>query len=305
MVHTKKEQNFSTNSLALKVGPYQICPVPTGEFGLDGGAMFGTVPRVLWEKSNPPDSQNRIRMEARALLLKSPSKNILIDAGNGGDFIAKYGEKLGGKFAEMYNVDETGPTLLKSLAQHGLGPDDIDFVILTHLHFDHCGGATKAEGSSIIPAFPRARYFIQKRNLESARNPNLRERASYFSINFQPLIDANQIEVLDGPLDNLLPHISVFVSDGHTQGQQLVKVSDGVNTLVYCGDLIPTSSHIRLAWIMGYDLNPLQIISEKQKLLNEAAEKKWYLFFEHDPCADCAQVVSTGHDFIVSERYIL
>ncbi|MCK6598263.1 MAG: MBL fold metallo-hydrolase [Bdellovibrionaceae bacterium] len=131
-------------NLQLKIGDYEVHAVPTGEFGLDGGAMFGTVPKVLWEKSNPADEKNRIRMEARALLLKSPHRNILIDCGNGSDFIEKYGEKAGSKFAEIYKIDQNGNSLIKSLSKQGLKPENIDAVILTHLHFDHCGGGTKS-----------------------------------------------------------------------------------------------------------------------------------------------------------------
>lgn len=289
----------------LKIGPYEIIPVPTGEFGLDGGAMFGTVPKVLWEKSNPPDEKNRIPMEARALLLKSPGANILVDTGNGGDFVLKYGEKLGGKFKEMYNIDGAGPSLMKSLAKAGVKPEDVDHVILTHLHFDHAGGATTERGGKLAPTFPNAKYYLQKRNLETARQPNLRERASYFPANFQPLLDAGVLNLLDGARENLLPGVSVEVSDGHTQGQQMVRVSDGSTTLLYCGDVVPTSSHVRLPWLMGYDLHPLLLMEEKQKYIGASADGGWYLFFEHDPYCDAALVERNGADFAVKERFVL
>ncbi|MEN0057928.1 MAG: MBL fold metallo-hydrolase, partial [Bdellovibrio sp.] len=218
----------------LKIGPYEIRPLPTGLFGLDGGAMFGTVPKILWEKSNPADEKNRILMEARALLLKSPGCNVVIDTGNGQskDFIAKYGEKLGPKFADMYNMNDQGPSLLKSLAAQGLSPDDIHHVILTHLHFDHAGGATTTnEAGQLVPAFPRAQYWVQKGNLETAQHPNLRERASYYSANFQPLIEHGVLKVMEGPQQDFIPGISCLISDGHTQGQQIIKVSDGQQTL--------------------------------------------------------------------------
>lgn len=293
------------NNLSLKIGPYEILPVPTGVFGLDGGAMFGTVPKVLWEKSNPPDEKNRISMEARALLLKSEDRNILIDCGNGGDFVAKYGEKLGPKFQEMYNMDSSGPNLKKSLLKHGLSPEGVTDVILTHLHFDHAGGGTEVRDGELRPTFEKAKYYVQRRNLDTARTPNLRERASYFPANFEPLIKAHCLELLEGPMVNLLPGVSVFVSDGHTQGQQLVKVSDGQTTLVYCGDVVPTSSHVRLPWVMGYDLNPLLLIEEKQNLLSQSAKESWYLFFEHDPYCDAAQVQTQNTDYAVRERFWL
>ena len=293
------------SSVQLKIGPYEICPVPTGVFGLDGGAMFGTVPKVLWSKSNPPDEANRIPMEARALLLKSPGCNILIDTGNGADFVAKYGDKLGNKFKEMYAMDESGPSLEKSLANHELHFDDIHHVILTHLHFDHAGGATTTLNGQLVPRFKNARYYIQRRNLETATKPNLREKASYFSANFQPLLDAQVLHILDGEVKDLLPHVSVVISDGHTQGQQLVVVADDKTSLMYCGDLVPTSSHVRLPWLMGYDLHPLQLMEEKQKFLGPAADNSWYLFFEHDPYCDAAVIERNGHDFTVQSRFHL
>jgi glyoxylase-like metal-dependent hydrolase (beta-lactamase superfamily II) len=296
-------ENRQIKSLHLKIGEYEICPVPTGLFGLDGGAMFGTVPKVLWEKSNPPDEKNRIPMEARALLLKSPTRKILIDSGNGADFVAKYGEKLGNKFSEMYGLDPSGPTLLKSLAKHGLKPEDITDVVLTHLHFDHAGGATTEKNGELVPTFPKAQYYVQEANLKTASQPNLRERASYYAANFEPLQKAGHLKLLNGNQDNLLPGISLIVSNGHTQGQQMVKISDGKTTLLYCGDVIPTSSHVRLAWIMGYDLEPLTLIEEKKKILSQAAPGNWYLYFEHDPYCDAATVQAQGSDFAVTERF--
>lgn len=289
----------------LVIGPYEICPVPTGLFGLDGGAMFGTVPKVLWEKSNPPDDKNRISMEARALLLKSADRRILIDCGNGADFNAKYGDKLGPKFAEMYGLDPSGPSLLKSLAQHGLKPEDVTDVILTHLHFDHAGGGTTEKNGELVPTFPRAKYYVQKANLETAKQPNIREKASYFPANYEPLLKAGALETLEGDRENLLPGISVKVSNGHTQGQQMVKISDGKQSLLYCGDVIPTSSHVRLAWVMGYDLEPLKLIGEKTQVLGPAADEHWYLYFEHDPSCDAALITRNGADFAVQERFLL
>jgi len=290
---------------SLKIGPYDICPVPTGIFGLDGGAMFGTVPRVLWEKSNPPDEKNRIPMEARALLLKSTDRKILIDCGNGADFVAKYGEKLGHKFSEMYGLDESGPSLQKSLAAQGLKFEDITDVILTHLHFDHAGGGTTERGGQLVPTFPNANYYVQKANLETATHPNIRERASYLESNIAPLVKSGKLKVLNSEVENLLPGISVMISNGHTLGQQIVKISDGAQTLLYCGDVVPTSSHVRLAWVMGYDLEPLRLIEEKQRFLSQAADEHWYLYFEHDPYCDAAQVTRHGSDFLVEKRFQL
>jgi glyoxylase-like metal-dependent hydrolase (beta-lactamase superfamily II) len=289
-------------SKQLQIGPYRIRSVPTGVFGLDGGAMFGTVPKVLWEKSNPPDDQNRIEMEARAMLLESEDgkRKILVDCGIGADFTEKFGEKLGPKFAEMYAVSG-GSGIEKALASYGLKPENITDVILTHLHFDHAGGSTRSLNQELVPTFSNAKYYVQRANLETARTPNIRERASYYPSNFEPLIEAGVLEILDGPCE-ILPGINVEITDGHTRGQQIVRVTDGVKTLVYCGDLIPTSSHVRLAWVMGYDLHPLQLIDEKRVLLTKAAQNGWYLFFEHDPYSAVALVQESKGDFSVSEK---
>ncbi|MBX2987335.1 MAG: MBL fold metallo-hydrolase [Bdellovibrionaceae bacterium] len=300
-----KNPAFEVQEKKIRIGPYEVHHVPTGLFGLDGGAMFGTVPKILWERTNPPDEKNRIPMEARALLLKSPDGNILIDTGNGGDFVLKYGEKLGGKFAEMFNIDQSGPSLLNSLRAAGVGPGDIHHVILTHLHFDHAGGATTERDGRLVPTFPRAKYYVQKKNLETASQPNLRERASYYAANFQPLIEAGQLVQLDGDTPDLLPGISTLVSNGHTQGQQMVKITDGRQTLLYCGDVVPTSTHVRIPWLMGYDLHPLTLMEEKEKILGPAADEGWYLFFEHDPYCDIATVARQGHDFTAKERFWL
>lgn len=299
----------------LAIGPYRVRPLPTTQFGLDGGAMFGTVPKVLWEKAIPADERNRIPMQARALLLDGgPGQpRIMIDCGIGGDFIAKYGEKLGPKFAEMYAVASGESAIENALKAVGLGVEDITHVILTHLHFDHCGGATTERNGKLVPTFPRAKYFVQKANLETARHPNLREKASYYAANFEPLLTAGVLTVVDGAVSDLIPatspssgaKISVEVTNGHTTGQQVVKVSDGASTLLYCGDLVPTSAHVRLPWVMGYDLNPLLIIEEKREILSVAAREGWYLFFEHDPFIDAATVEEAKDDFSVKTRLTL
>lgn len=289
----------------LSIGDYEMFAIPTGFFALDGGAMFGTVPKVLWQKTNPPDEFNRIQMEARGLLLKSKDRNILIDTGNGKDFVAKYGEKLGNKFAEMYGVDQSGPSLEKSLANCSLSVNDITDVILTHLHFDHAGGATTERNGKIVPTFPKARYHLQRKNYETAKTPNLREKASYFPANFQPLIDANVLHLVDGDQKNYLPFIHLKVSNGHTEGHQVVQIDDGTKALFYCGDVVPTSSHVRSAWIMGYDLSPLTLIEEKQALLESGLSKQTYLYFEHDPYCDLATYEKNNNDFLVKEKFIL
>ena len=291
----------------LRLGDWRVMPLPTGIFGLDGGAMFGTVPKVLWQKSNPPDAENRIPMEARALLLLNErlGRKVLVDCGVGGDFVEKYGPKLGPKFAEMYAIEAGQSGLELGLARAGLKLDAITDVVLTHLHFDHAGGATKWDGQRLVPTLPRATYYVQKRNLETATAPNVRERASYFAANFEPLLQAGVLKLLEGEVQDLLPGLSLWVSDGHTLGQQVVRVEGGGQVLYYCGDVIPTSTHVRLAWVMGYDLRPLDLIEEKRRLLTQAAKEMAYLYFEHDPYMDCARINADRDDFKVSERYLL
>ncbi len=297
--------NNQLKKLKLHIANYEICAIPTGLFALDGGAMFGTVPKVLWQKTNPADSQNRIQMEARSLLLKSPERNILIDTGNGQDYIEKYGEKLGAKFAEIYGVSADGINLKNSLKAHGLTPDDITDVILTHLHFDHCGGSTESVNGNISPAFTNATYHVQKSNFETATNPNVREKSSYLTPNFNILFETKKLKLIDGPQKNYFPNLSLFVSDGHTQGHQAVIIEDSNQQLIYCGDIIPTSSHVRSAWIMGYDLNPLLLIKEKASLLKLTETKNTYLYFEHDPYCDLAQVEKHNNDYQIKERFSL
>jgi len=287
----------------MQIGSYQAFAVPTGLFALDGGAMFGTVPKVIWNKSNPADEKNRIDLEARCLLLVSAKHKILVDVGCGESLVEKYGEKFAAKFIDMYKLDRTKNSMEASLKRLGFTYEDITHVILTHLHFDHAGGATIFRDGNLMPTFPKAKYFVQKRNLATARNPNVREKASYFKENFIPLEEAKCLEVLDGDIENLLPDISVFNTFGHTEAQQLVRVGPAAAPLlIYGGDIVPTSSHVRLPFVMGYDLQPLVIIEEKKKFLTSLAQSKGIVFFEHDPFMDGARVQQDGADFTVSEK---
>jgi glyoxylase-like metal-dependent hydrolase (beta-lactamase superfamily II) len=290
--------------LNLEIAGYQIKAIRSGVFGLDGGAMFGTVPKILWEKTNPADEHNRIEMQTRLLLLLSPTRKILVDTGMGSDFVQKHGEKLGSKFANLYGV--RGETQLDSeLARFGVKASDITDVILTHLHFDHAGGATKYDGQKLVPTFANAKYYLQKSNFETATQPNVREKASYLAANWQALVEAKKLILLDGDTENLLPGISVQVVNGHTQGQQIVWVKDAKQAVVYCADLIPMSTHVRLPWVMGYDLRPLDLIEEKRQILTQLAGVNGFVYFEHDPYVDAAKVTADRDDFLVSEKFLL
>lgn len=275
---------------AIEIGGYQLYPIETGTFWLDGGAMFGTIPKVMWEKAHKPDSSNRIKMAMRTLLIRGNGKNILVDCG--------LGDKGGEKFISLFNVDQKQTNLEWSLKKIGLTNSDITDVILTHLHFDHAGGATqkqsaekygKLTGNEWQPSFPNAVYYLQRKNLETAQNPNPRERASYLPEIYVPLVEQDQLKLLDGDTQ-LFDHIEVVVSNGHTQAQQLVKISDKKNMLWYGGDIFPMRSHLPLPWIAGYDLQPLVMLEEKKKFLTEIVENQGIIFYEHDPDVAASKV---------------
>jgi glyoxylase-like metal-dependent hydrolase (beta-lactamase superfamily II) len=280
----------------MMIGDYTLKPIVTGNFRLDGGAMFGVVPRVLWEKTNPPDEKNRIQMTMRALLLQGKDRRILIDTG--------VGTKQDEKFARIYHTEQVQPSLAKSLSEAHLTPDDITDVILTHLHFDHCGGSTRREGDKVVATFSNAQYYVQKEQYEHALERNERDRASFLMENFEALRTAGQLELLEGP-KRLFPGIELIVVGGHTPGQQLVKVSDGHQTLLYCADLIPTASHIPLPYIMAYDLFPMTTLEEKRRILPQAHSEGWILFFEHDPFRAAAKVARSEKDFLMGEEILL
>lgn len=258
----------------MEIGGYRLHAIETGTFWLDGGAMFGTIPKVMWEKFHTPDSSNRIKMAMRTLLIRGNGKNILVDCG--------IGDKGGEKFVALFNVNQSQSNLKSSLKKVGLTKNDITDVILTHLHFDHAGGGTEKVNGKWQPSFPNATYYLQKKNLETAQNPNPREKASYLPEIYIPLLEQNKMKLLDGDT-KIFDNIEIVVSYGHTQAQQLVKISDAKNTLLYGGDILPMRTHVPLPWIAGYDLQPLVMLEEKKKLLSDLVEKDGIVFYEHDP----------------------
>lgn len=275
----------------MKIGPYTLHAIETGEFALDGGAMFGVVPKPLWEKKMQPDHRNRIGLRLRALLLQGNGKNILIDNG--------IGMKGDAKFCDIYRIDHSHFSLEQSLAELHLGFHDITDVILTHLHFDHAGGSTiKNTDGSLSPTFPHATYYVQRANYEWALKPTEKDRASYLKENFEPLVQANQLRFIDGPTE-LFPHVELFLFNGHTRAQQLPKISDGTTTVFFCADLFPTAAHLSLPWIMAYDNEPLVILREKQELLTKACRERWTLFFEHCPLLTACIPVTTEKGYAV------
>ncbi len=257
------------------IGDYALHAIEMGRFGLDGGAMFGIVPKTLWEKKTQPDAENRIPLHMRCLLLDGTDRLILIDAG--------IGDKLSEKERRIYAVDHSRHSLASSFEAAGFAFEDVTDVILTHLHFDHCGGATRqAEDGNLAVTFPSARYYVQRRHWEWARAGNAKEAASFLEKNIEPLAASGRLDLVDGKTE-IFPGVTVLPVSGHTEAQQMVKVSGPEGTLVYVADLIPTLAHLKPAWVMAYDVDPLATIEEKEAFLEEAEREGWHLFFEHDP----------------------
>jgi glyoxylase-like metal-dependent hydrolase (beta-lactamase superfamily II) len=277
----------------MNIANYDLHAIETGRFGLDGGAMFGVVPRVLWSKTNPPDDRNRIPMAARSLLAIGNGRKILIDVGNGD----KYNDKL----RDIYRFDNSRFNMISSLARFHLTPSDITDVLLTHLHFDHAGGSTVHVDGQVKPTFPNARYYVQKDHWNAANNPTERDRASFFPEDYMPLKETGQLELLDGG-GEVFPGIHLRLVHGHTTALQCPLITDGKHSLFYCADLMPTMSHVALPWIMAYDLRPLVTLEEKRSILTQAAEEKWFLFFEHDPETEAVSVRPSDKGVVVDQK---
>ena len=279
-----------------KIGNWKISVLETGDFRLDGGAMMGSVPKVLWVETNPADEKNRIDLALRCLLLDDGENVVLIESGIG-DHNSK-------KFKEMFRVKQDIKALSNTLSNSGYSLKDITHVVLTHLHFDHAGGAVcKTDSDDFKPAFPNAKYYISRSNWEAALNPSPKDRASYLKHNFICLKECGVLEIIP---DNtkILDGIETYVVNGHTHGQQLIKVKGGSETLVFCSDLIPLKSHIKIPWIMGYDLNAELTLKEKELFLSEAADKGWILFFYHDPISVAVKITKTDKYFEVIDECV-
>lgn len=257
----------------MHFGNIEVYSLDAGMFGLDGGAMFGVVPKVLWEKKSSPDDKNRIRMRANSLFVRAHRKNIIIETGNG--------TKWDSKLRAIYAVQDGDP-LIASLGRLGVAPGDVDLVINTHLHFDHCGGNTRIQGNQPVPTFPRATYIVQRGELQHAREPTERDRASYFAENFEPIAMQNSWNLVEGDTE-ILPGISVTRIPGHNADIQAVAITGGGKTVAFVADLLPTRHHISLPWIMAYDLYPLQTLETKRKWLARLVADGSIVVFGHDP----------------------
>tara|TARA_B100000315_G_scaffold260546_1_gene322776 strand:+ start:19400 stop:20254 length:855 start_codon:yes stop_codon:yes gene_type:complete len=281
----------------MKIGNYELKSLMTSYFGLDGGAMFGIIPKPLWESKLAPDDKNRIPMCTRNLLLVSEDKKIIIDTGNGD----KWNEKL----KSIYNIRTDEVNLEQSLKENELIPDDITDVICTHLHFDHVGGNTMFDSNGkLIPTFPNATYWIPETNWNLANQPTVKDKASYFSHNWSVLAENDMVKFVKGN-EQFLEGIEFIITNGHTTGQQHPLICDQSTKLLYGADLFPTSMHIDIPWVMAYDLYPLMTIKEKMDILPTMVDENWILFFEHDVTTECATLDYDGKRYAVKDSFKL
>ncbi len=275
----------------------QLFPINTGNLKLDGGAMFGVVPKVMWSKLYPCDENNLCNWAMRCLLIVKDDRRILIDCG--------IGDKQSEKFFSNYflNGDDT---LEKSLAIQGFTTDDITDVILTHLHFDHAGGAIRwnADRSGYIPTFINATYHTSRMQWEWGTSPNNREKASFLKENILPIGETGRLNLIDGEVE-LFPGISIRIFNGHTDGQVIPLIRYGDKTIVYMADLLPSTAHIPLPYVMSYDTRPLITLTEKEAFMTEAAEKGYIFFFEHDIQNECCTVQLTEKGVRLKETFPL
>jgi glyoxylase-like metal-dependent hydrolase (beta-lactamase superfamily II) len=277
---------------ALIIGPWTLHTLETGHLWLDGGSMFGSVPKPLWNREHPADERNRIRLAMRCLLLDDGRNRVLIDVG--------IGDKFSPKLVDIYRV-ESGLTLNGALAGAGFEASDITDVVLTHLHFDHAAGATRESGGRLVPSLPNARYHVRQANLDNARSPNPRERASYMPENFEPLAD-DGVLIANEDTTSPWPGVTFIQAEGHTRGQRLVRIAADRDVVYFVADVIPTRSHVRIPFVMGYDMAVIETMEEKRALLARAVEERAWVCLEHDPEVALARPVAEGDDFGWAER---
>jgi glyoxylase-like metal-dependent hydrolase (beta-lactamase superfamily II) len=257
----------------MHFGEIEVRHIHGGIFWLDGGSMFGVVPKPLWEKKVAPDERNRIPLAANALLVRAAEKTILVETGNG--------TKWDAKLRNIYGFADGDP-YMDALAKAGVKANDVDIVINTHLHFDHAGGNTGAVNGKIVPAFPNAKYVVQRAELEHATQPNERDRASYYAHDFAAVTEAGQWQLVEGDAE-IVPGVSVVHMPGHNLSVQGVQIRGGGKTLMLVADLVATRHHLPLPWIIAYDLYPMMALETKRKWLGEIVAGGWIVVFGHDP----------------------
>ena len=265
----------------------KLYPISTGTFKLDGGAMFGVVPKTLWNRHNPADENNLCTWAMRCLLIENGNRLMLVDTG--------LGSKQTEKFFSFYQPNRED-TLENSLKQHGFHPSDVTDVLLTHLHFDHCGGAVNLEkdGTHSI-AFPQAQYWVSKGQWETSHQPNPREKASFLTENFDPIQASGQLNLIENASSLNFEGVDFLTVNGHTDQMILPLIEMNGRKVIYLADLMPSIDHINPAWVMAYDVRPLDTMKERQSLIEKAIQEDWILFFEHDAKNEAA-ILSTNEN---------
>jgi len=266
------------DSVSLRIGRYEVIIFETGSLWMDGGGVFGVIPKALWSQKVQADAFNRVPMKTRSLLIRNGQHSLLVDTG--------LSPELPAKLCEFYRIERDKLNLSRKITALGIDPEHIDTVVLTHLHFDHVGGAVLAGK----PVLPRAKYFIQRRNFEWAQAPTVLDRASYQKVSFMPLYEQGRLELLEGATE-ILPGVQLLTSEGHTPGQQLVLIQGLSHSLLFIGDLAPTAWHVNLTWGSSFDLNPLVLLEEKKNLIQQAIAEKYSVVFPHDPQISVGTVV--------------
>ena len=280
----------------MKIGDYDLYSIETSEFSLDGGAMFGIVPKPIWEREAPSDALNRIDMVTRSLLLCSDEKKILIDTGNG----TKWEEK----YRDIYNIDTSRYNIENSLTKYAFCADDITDIINSHLHFDHAGGNTKIDDGSIVPTFPNAKYWVTKEHWELANHPSQKDSGSFIEHDWKVLAENGMIETVNGN-EPFIKGIDSYITQGHTAGLLHPMISDGTKTLFYGADIFPLAAHISIPWVMAYDVQPVVTMKEKEILLPKMQDEEWILFLEHDPNIQACTVHQDGKHFKMNESVLI
>lgn len=267
----------------MQLGDYRVEVVQDTEFHLDGGAMFGVIPRNLWSKVCPPDDENRIRMNMNCLFIDTGKDKVLIETG--------IGDKWQPKHVKMYGIDRKRSLAESLRLTAGVGPEDISIVVNTHLHFDHAGGNTQLDHSgNAVPAFPNAKYYVAQAELDHAEQPSERDRASYLPENWRPLVESGQLEGKSAEYE-VVPGLRMETHTGHNRSMQCWRLHHGGETLFGFADLVPMRAHVAGPWIMGYDLYPVETLESKKRLLPQAVKEQWQCLFYHDPDVPITRLV--------------